>query len=71
MMHTHRNSLPANYSGQTTRTKTSSGSLKTTLPFSSLVKDINMIMTTGQPWDPWKMYNIPQSEMRTIRERAR
>ena len=28
-------------------------------------------MTTGQPWDPWKMYDIPQSEMRAIRERAK
>ena len=36
-MHTHRNSLPAYYLGQTTRTKTSSGSLKTALPFWSLV----------------------------------
>ena len=68
-MHAYHNSQPANYSGETTRTNTSSGSLKIALPFCSLVKDINM--TTRQPWDPWKMYDIPQSEMRAIRERAK
>ena len=67
-MHAYHSSQPAN-SGETTRTKPSSGSLKTALPFCSLVKDINM--TTKQPWDPWKMYDIPQSEMRAIRERAK
>ena len=67
-MHAYHSSQPNN-SGETTRTKPSSGSLKTALPFCSLVKDINM--TTKQPWDPWKMYDIPQSEMRAIRERAK
>ncbi|KAK7107011.1 NADH dehydrogenase [ubiquinone] 1 beta subcomplex subunit 4-like [Littorina saxatilis] len=27
--------------------------------------------STKQPWDPWKMYDISQEEMRAIRERGK